>query len=129
MKDNGPCLSKEGRVLVSSRKYPTLHRSLEAGAAKVRAEREKWAHVVDLRRRGMRATAERVAKRLLGIKGPPMSEEKKAELRRWKEEHREEIQERRQQKAAFKKRVRQLAHAPRGNLVRRRGVGAGARGR
>lgn len=121
-------LSREGRVLVDRKKYPTLHRSLEAGAAKVRAERQKWAHVLELRGRGKRATAERVAKRLLGIKGPPMSEEKKAELRRWKEEHREEIKERRQQKAAFKKRVQQLARAPRRKHRPHRAV-AGARRR
>lgn len=95
-----PCLGRGGEITVDARRCPTLHRALSRGQA---AEREGWQHVVDLRAAGKDDTADRVARRLLGIKGEPMTEEKKAELRAYNEAHREERAARRKQQAAIRR--------------------------
>ncbi len=70
-----------------------------------------WARVVELRQKGKNESAARVARRLLGIRGPEMDEATKAKLRQWREEHAEEIKDRRQQKHALRRRVKELASA------------------
>lgn len=95
-----PCIGRGGAIMVDARRCPTLFRALERGQA---AEREGWQRVVDLRRDGKDDTADRVARKLLGIVGPPMTEEKKAELRAYNEAHREERAAKRKAQAAIRR--------------------------
>jgi phosphoglycerate-specific signal transduction histidine kinase len=69
------------------------------------AARDPWGRVVELRAAGKDDTAGRVAKKLLGVQGPPMTEEVKEKLRRHNDEHKEEIERRRKIKAALRKAV------------------------
>ena len=102
--DTGPLFNKDGSVAVDETKYPHLHAALERSRAKVRA---KWERVQELRRAGLDGSAERLAKRLLGVKSkkPPMTAEKKAELAEWKAEHKEEIKQRKQTEREIRQRT------------------------
>jgi len=71
----GPLLSKAGEVLVDPKKFPTLHRSLRRGLERFH---DGWERVVRLRKKG---GGRRLVRKLLGIKGEPMSEEVKERLR------------------------------------------------
>ena len=71
--------------------------------------RADWQKVIDARRQGNDETAARIARKLLGIQGPPMTEETKEKLRRYQEEHAEEIKARRAIQAAGRRRLRQIA--------------------
>lgn len=77
--------------------------------AAIRRERERkdsdWARVIELRRSGEDGAADRLVRKLLGVQGPPMSEETKEKLRLYNEEHREEILERRKQAAELRRRT------------------------
>ena len=103
--DAGPLIASDGRVLVDARKCPALHRALEASARWLREERAEWVRVAELRVAGQSETADRVARKLLGVQGPPMPEEKKAELREWREAHKEEIAERAKLKRLLRRRT------------------------
>lgn len=94
--------SKDGTVLVDPKRCPTLHRSLVRSHGHAR---EGWARVVELRATGQEEMAARLVRRLLGVQGEPMSEEKKEALRRWKEEHKDEIKERKQTELEVRKRT------------------------
>lgn len=67
-----------------------------------------WARVSLLRQKGEDNAAERLARRLLGIRGEPMSEEAKEKLRVYKEEHAEEIKAREEIKKSARKRLEVL---------------------
>lgn len=78
--------------------------------AALQRERERrdaaWKRVQELREEGRDQSAQRVVKQILGVKkGPPMSEGKKEELAQWKEEHKGEIKERKQQEREIRKRT------------------------
>lgn len=104
--DDGPLFNRNGTVAVDAKKYPTLHRSLSRGCAgQEGTSREGWARVVELRRAGESDAAGRLVRKLLGIQGPPMSEETKAKLRQHNEEHKDEIRERRQQQVQVRRRT------------------------
>jgi hypothetical protein len=115
--DAGPLIAPDGRVLVDARKYPALHLALEAGARRLRDGRAEWGRVAELRAAGQAESANRLAKRLLGVQGPPMDEETKETLRRYKAEHKEEIKERGQQRRDV--RARMLALLTTGGKKRR----------
>jgi len=84
-------------------KCPRLHAALQ----RERERREEaWKRVQELRKEGRDQSAKRVVKKILGVKkGPPMSEEKKEELAQWKEEHKDEIKERKDQAREIRKRT------------------------
>lgn len=67
-----------------------------------------WARVTLLRQKGEDQAAERLARKLLGVKGEPMSEEAKEKLRIYKEEHAEEIKAREELKRTTRKRLEVL---------------------
>jgi uncharacterized Zn finger protein (UPF0148 family) len=101
----GPLFNKDGTVAVDPQVCPTLHARLEASRAK---KRERWDRVQKLRREGLDDKADRLSKRLLGVKGKsrgPMTEEKKEYLANWKEEHKDEIKQRKQQASEIRKRT------------------------
>ena len=84
-------------------KCPRLHAKLVAQEQKAAAD---WERVSKLRQSGQDGSAKRLVKKILGVKkGPPMSEETKAQLAQHKEEHKEEIAERKQQEAEIRKRT------------------------
>lgn len=68
----------------------------------------EWQEVVTARRAGEADKADRLVKKILGITGPPMTEEKKAELRAYREEHKEELAERARFKRQTESRAKQL---------------------
>jgi hypothetical protein len=86
-------------------KYPSLYAALKRGTEAIR---EGWQKVSDLRQAGHNDAANRLARKLLGVQGEPMSEETKEKLRRYNEEHKEEIQERRKQERATLERTKAL---------------------
>ena len=67
-----------------------------------------WGKVMEARRAGNDETASRIARKLLGIQGPPMTEETKEKLRLYQEEHAEEIKARRAIAASARRRLRQV---------------------
>lgn len=84
-------------------KCPVLHAKLLRQEEQAKAE---WARVAELRKVGRDGSAKRLIKKLLGVqKGPPMSEDRKAELAQWKEEHKEEIAGRKQQEREIRQRT------------------------
>ncbi len=76
-----------------------------------------WSRVVQLRAEGREESAARVARRLMGIKGPEMDEETKSKLRAWREEHKDEIRERARGRRALRRRTKELVT---GTLLRRK---------
>lgn len=103
------CLfDRDGNVLVSKRQYPSLHRSLQQGVGPYRRERADWLRVATLRTKGRPEQAQRIARRLMGIEGPPMNDEDKARLRQYAVDHVDEIKARREQKAALRRRTKEL---------------------
>jgi hypothetical protein len=81
--------------------------------------KEEWARVMDLRREGHDETANRVARRLLGVKGDPMNEETKEKLRRWKEEHAEDIKAKQELKRQTEERLKAITAPAKGQLRRK----------
>jgi len=104
IEDTGPLFNKDGTVAVDATKYPRLHAALERGRTK---QRERWERVQELRRAGLDGSAERLAKRLLGVKSKkgPMTEEKKEYLAQWKEEHKDDIKQRKQSEREIRQRT------------------------
>lgn len=89
-------------VDIDPMKCPTLYAALRRGTERIR---EGWARVAELRREGKDDSAGRLARKLLGVQGEPMSEETKEKLRRYNEEHKEEIQARREQEREVRRRT------------------------
>jgi hypothetical protein len=65
----------------------------------------RWKRVLELRAQGDLDQAARLIRKILGVQGPPMDEEKKAELRAWKEEHKDEILAKNRQKREVRRRT------------------------
>jgi hypothetical protein len=86
---------------VDQKKYPHLHAAIRR--AEVRYVDEGWARVVEMRRKGQ--DPGRLVRRLLGVKGEPMSEETKEKLRQYNEEHAEEIKARKEQEKEVRART------------------------
>lgn len=99
--DSGPLFRRDGSVAVDPLKYPSLYRSLTRSLQ----SREAWKRVIELRRAGQDEAAGRLVRKLLGIQGPPMSEETKEKLRQYNEEHKDEIKARREQRIAVRRRT------------------------
>lgn len=91
-------------------KCPRLHAALEREQAR---RSDGWAKVAQLRREGSDCAAQRLIRKLLGVQGEPMSEETKQKLREYSEEHKEEIEERKQQEREIHKRTIALLTAGR----------------
>lgn len=87
-----PLFNADGTVAVDPARCPTLHRALSR--PREDAGRAGWAQVVELRRAGEEDAAGRLVRKLLGVQGPPMSEETKEKLRQYNLDHKEEIKER-----------------------------------
>jgi hypothetical protein len=73
--------------------------------------RQKWARVIEHREAGRPETADRVAKRLLGVKSDPMSEDRREYLEQYRKDHAEEIKARAKATRAARKRLRQIMKA------------------
>ena len=101
-----------GEVAVDPKKCPTLHRVLTLMLQGSR--RSDWAKVVELRASGQADEADRAARKAMGVKGEPMTEETKEKLRQYNEEHKEEIKERAQLKRQIKARTRAIMKPSRG---------------
>lgn len=96
-------------------KCPSLYAALKR--AEVRYIDEGWARVAEFRRTGQDGAADRLVRKLLGVQGPPMSEETKEKLRLYNEEHKDEIKERKQQEREIRQRT--IALLTTGRRVRR----------
>jgi len=97
--DAGPLMDRVGNVLVDAGRFPALHRALRAGADRRRETQAKWARVLELRATGRGDEAAGLARRLMGVKETvPMTDEKREYLRRYGQEHKDEIREKRRQK-------------------------------
>jgi len=88
---------------VNPEKCPHLYAALRR--AEVRYIDDGWARVTELRRTGQDGAAARLTRKLLGVKGPPMSDEQKEERRRYNEEHKEERKEKAKQKREIRRRT------------------------
>ncbi len=110
----------DGQVLVSQQTFPHLHRALETGLKGYRKDRADWERVAQLRQAGKTETAYRIARRLLGVQGEPMSEEDKGRLRQYGIDNADAIRERRIQKQRLKKRTRDLIKSGPKQLKRKR---------
>lgn len=111
--DRGPFFNRDGTCAVDGEKYPALRRSLD----KSRPQRDGWAKVVELRRAHEEDAAGRLVRKLLGVQGPPMSEETKEKLREYNETHKEEIKARKTQEREVRERT--LAHLGAGRFKRK----------
>jgi hypothetical protein len=60
--------------------------------------REEWAKLIALRKEGKEDAADRLTKKLLGVKGPEMPEEIREQLREYAKAHRKEHYARKKQK-------------------------------
>lgn len=98
----------EGKILVSKRRFPRLYAALDRGLEAWRKYHHDWERVAELRAKGRGDTADRIARRLLGVQGPPMSDEDKARLRQYAVDHADEIRERREQKKRLRRRTMEL---------------------
>jgi hypothetical protein len=102
-------VGRGGVNLVSPTRYRHLHAALERGLRIAQAERARWGRVVSLRAGGVDGQAERLARKLLGVQGPPMTQETRAKLREYAKAHREDIAARNRQKRLLKRRMRVYA--------------------
>ncbi len=82
-------------------------------------DRETWRKVAELRRAGDSDAAERLARRAMGIKSEPMSEETKEKLRAWKEAHADEIAERHALELQTRARLKALTAPAKGPIRRK----------
>lgn len=99
---------------------PGLRTIAEFRAHKATAcSREAWREVAELRRKGDSDAADRAARKAMGIKGEPMSEETKEKLRAWKEAHAQEIADRKALEAATKARTRAIMKPAKGPIRRK----------
>lgn len=109
----GPLVARDGAVLVDAGRCPALHRALRRDAERRRLEREEWARVCEMRRAGDLDAADKLARKILGVQGPPMTEEVKAKLRAHNEAHREEIRERARLRRIARRRTIEMLGAAR----------------
>lgn len=63
----------------------------------------RWATVAGLRRAGRDHEAEALVRKLLGVKGPPMTEEARARVREYERTHKDEIRQRRRQRRILRR--------------------------
>ena len=101
-------VSRDGKVLVDGKRFPSLYRALERGAVHVRNTRADWERVANFRQKGQNEKADRLAKKLIGVTGPPMTAEAKQWLRDYREEHADEIKDRAQRRREVQRRTREL---------------------
>lgn len=80
------------------RLYAALQRTRDAA-------RDGWMKVSELRKAGDTDAASRLVRKLLGVQSPPMTEEKKAELKAYNEAHKDEIKDRRRQEREVRRRT------------------------
>ena len=113
-----PVKDVEGNVTVDKRRFPSLYAAVERGAKTYRKIREQWTRVSKLRSLGHHDKADRLSRMLLGIKGKEMSEETKAVLHAWRENHAEEIKERAEAQKLVRLRTRELTKPKRKNKKR-----------
>lgn len=74
----------------------------------------RWQKVAELKEEGRDKSASRLAKRILGIQGPAMTEETRERLEEYRRTHKEEIREKRLQRTAVRRRTLEvLAAGPR----------------
>lgn len=97
-----------GAVMVDPVKFPALHRCLSRTVST-----GLWGKVVELRKSGQLDAADRAARKAMGIKGEPMSEEVKAKLREHNETHKDEIKVQRRLARMTRQRTRAIMAAPR----------------
>jgi hypothetical protein len=102
-------LIENGVVKVDPLRFPILHRCM---TLLLERSRGPWAKVVELRASGQMDAADRAARRAMGVKTEPMSEETKEKLRAYNEEHKDEIKERRDQERIVRQRTRAIMAAP-----------------
>jgi hypothetical protein len=95
-------------------KCPHLYAALKRGLDR---QNEGWGRVVELRESGQDGSAARLVRKLLGVQGPPMSDETKEKLRQYNEENAEEIKERKQQEREIRQRT--VALLTTGGRIRR----------
>lgn len=100
-----PLMDREGNVLVDAGRFPALHHALKRGAERHREARAKWARVLELRAAGRGDEADGLVRRLLGVgeKKEPMTPEKREYLRRYAQEHKDEIRAKRWQKRRMRR--------------------------
>lgn len=98
----GPLFKQDGTPAVDPATCPTLYRALARCSGQ---QREGWGRVVELRRAGESDAADRLVRKLLGVQGPPMSEETKEKLRAYNEAHKDEIKQRKQQARDVRRRT------------------------
>jgi hypothetical protein len=102
-------INKDGSIAVDPQKHPELHRALGAGLA----WREQWARIVELHRAGQHDAADRLRRKILGLV-EPMSDEAKAKLRAYNEDHKDEIRARAKIKRIERRRLRAVMKAGKG---------------
>jgi hypothetical protein len=95
---------------INPKRYPNIHAATLRGEALVMAELAGWSRVETLRREGHCESADRVARKLLGVV-EPMSEEAKAKLREYRNTHKEELALKAKAKAQLRKRTKVLMKA------------------
>lgn len=83
-------------------KCPRLYAKLKALEEQRQAG---WGKVAELKRTGDTDAAAKLSRKLLGIQGPPMSEETKEKLRAYNEANKEEIRERRRREREVRRRT------------------------
>ena len=76
----------------------------------------RWAKVAGLRASGRVSEAEGLVRRILGVKGAPMTEEARARVREYQRTHKDEIRERQRQRRV----LRRILSRPARGLVRAR---------
>lgn len=101
----GPLVNADGTIAVSKRKFPSLYRCLERSMPLISKERLQWQRVIELRREGKDESANRLARKLLGITGPEMTEETKAKLKAYNEANKEKIAARRAAQRALRRAI------------------------
>ena len=115
-----PLIDRDGTINVLQAKCPALYRALVRSAAASAKTRFQWERVMHLKREGHSDQGDRLAKRLLGVKGEPMSEETKEKLRQYQEEHKGEIKVRQEVKRDVRRRTKVLL-ASSSKTIRRKG--------
>lgn len=103
-------LNRDGTIAVDPAKYPAIHAALVRGQEYKEKRLQRWREATELRKQGLNAKADRLVKKILGVKGKPMSEEKKAWFREYTEANKEKIiadrKQKREQERMLKERMK-----------------------
>ena len=99
---------KFGNVAVDKNKHPELYNAIERSLD----WRKTWQQIVDYKKEGKHAKAEKLRLQSLGL-WEPMTDEAKEKLRQYGIDHKEEIDARRKMKQEIKKRTLQQINRPR----------------